>query len=129
MLGETHSDRIDVLVSDIVDASWDVTQTASVDGAPRGAIGMSDEVRAATDELREYLFENVYLWEERLAEAARARRVIEFLWAYFMSRPDALTESEYTRTEDSLARRVADYVSGMTDHFAMRAAERFGFGG
>ena len=41
---------------------------------------MSDEIAAATDELRDYLFENVYLWEERLAEAARARRVIEFLW-------------------------------------------------
>ena len=127
VLGETHSARIDALVSDIVDASWDAAMTPPSDGTPRRAIGMSQEVAAATDELREYLFENVYLWEERLAEAARARRVIEFLWAYFMSDPEALAESEYTRVEDSLARRVADYVSGMTDHFAMAAAERLGF--
>ena len=38
-------------------------------------IAMSADVSAATDELRDYLFENVYLWEERLAEAdARAPR-------------------------------------------------------
>jgi dGTPase len=126
VLGETHSERIDALVSDIVDASWDAAMTAPAEGVSRGTITMSDEVAAATDELREYLFENVYLWEERLAEAERARRVIESLWAYFMSHPEALAESEYTRPEDSLGRRVADYVSGMTDQFAMAAAERLG---
>jgi dGTPase len=127
VLGETHSERIDALVSDIVDASWDAAQTPPDEAGRHGVIAMSDEVAAATDELREHLFENVYLWEERLAEAARARRVLEFLWTYFMSHAEALAESEYTRPEDSRARRVADYVSGMTDHFAMAAAERLGF--
>ncbi len=129
VLGETHSERIDTLVSDIVDASWDAAQTAPDGTGRRGVIAMSDEVASATDELREYLFENVYLWEERLSEAGRARRVIEFLWEYFMSHPQALSESEYTRPDDSLARRTADYISGMTDGFAIRTAEQRGFGG
>ena len=90
---------------------------------------MGAEVSAAADELRDYMFENVYLWEERLAEAARARRVIEFLWERFLRHPDEFTSSEYTRAEDPLARRVADYISGMTDHFAVAAAERLGFRG
>jgi dGTPase len=124
VLGETHSERIDTLVSDIVDASWEAAS------APRGtgaAIAMSAEVSAATDELRDYLFENVYLWEERLAEADRARRVIEFLWAHFLRHPGEVAASEYTREEDPLVRRIADYIAGMTDLFAQRTAERLGF--
>jgi dGTPase len=90
---------------------------------------MSDGVRAATDELRDFMFDNVYLWEERLAEADRARRVIEFLWERLMAHPEEFASSEYTRPDDPLARRVADYISGMTDGFALAAAERYGFAG
>ena len=134
VLGDTHSRRIDTLVSDIVDASWEAAQTPRIvgDGWPSSgspAITMSDGVASATDELREYLFENVYLWEERLAEAERARRLIEFLWAHFLAHPEEIAASEYGRAADPLARRVADYISGMTDHFAVSAAERLGFRG
>jgi|CXWL01.1.fsa_nt_gi dGTPase len=128
VLGETHSQRIDALVTDIVDASWQAAQSPRV-AAGGPAIVMGAEVSAAADELRDYMFENVYLWEERLAEAARARRVIEFLWERFLRHPDEFTSSEYTRAEDPLARRVADYISGMTDHFAVATAERLGFRG
>jgi dGTPase len=90
-------------------------------------IAMSDEIAAATDELRDYLFENVYLWEERLAEAARARRVIEFLWHHFLKHPEEVAASGFTREEDALTRRIADYIAGMTDHFAVATAARLGF--
>jgi dGTPase len=129
VLGETHSQRIDTLVSDIVDASWDAAMQPRRDGTAAGEIAMSDEVAAAANELRDYLFENVYLWEERLAEADRARRVLEFLWDHFMRHPEEVAASEYTRPEDPLARRIADYIAGMTDLFAMATAERLGFGG
>ncbi len=128
-LGETHSQRIDTLVSDIVDASWGAASRERIDGTlpPEAVVTMSDSVTAATNELRNYLFENVYLWEERLAEAARARRIIEFLWDYDLRHSEEVATSEYTRSEDALARRVADYIAGMTDHFALAAAERLGF--
>jgi dGTPase len=90
---------------------------------------MSAAVTAATDALREFLFENVYLWEERLAEADRARRVIEFLWEHYLRHPDEVDASEYTRAHDPLARRIADYISGMTDGFAIATAARLGFTG
>ena len=125
ILGDTHAQRIDTLVSDIVDASWDAAQSP----ARALPIAMSGEIAAATNELRDYLFENVYLWEERLAEADRARRVIEFLWQHFMRHPEEVAASEYTRPEDPLARRIADYIAGMTDLFALAAATRLGFTG
>ncbi|MBF6599532.1 MAG: deoxyguanosinetriphosphate triphosphohydrolase [Dehalococcoidia bacterium] len=126
VLGETHAERIDTLVSDVVDASWRFANEPRGEGPPQ-PITMSDEVAAATDELRDYLFENVYLWEERLAEADRARRLIEFLWAHFLRDPSELDASDYTRREDTLSRRVADYIAGMTDLYALAAAGRLGF--
>ncbi len=127
VLGETHSERIDALVTDIVDASWDAAAVRRTSAGASAPIVMSAEVAAATDELRDYLFENVYLWEERLAEADRARRVIEFLWQYFLAHPEEVAASEYTRPDDPLARRIADYIAGMTDQFAIQAAARLGF--
>jgi dGTPase len=129
VLGETHSERIDTLVSDVVDASWEAARLDRAEGGAAAPVRMSDEVAAATDELRDYLFENVYLWEERLAEAARARRVIEFLWEHFRREPAELEASEYTRPDDALSRRIADYIAGMTDLFALAAAGRLGFTG
>jgi dGTPase len=127
VLGETHSQRIDTLVSDIVDASWHDAMSPEADGGRQ--IRMSHGVRLATDALRAFLFERVYLWEERLAEAARARRVIEFLWDHLLAQPEELAASDYTRRDDPLVRRIADYISGMTDGFALATAERFGFTG
>jgi dGTPase len=129
VLGDTHSQRIDTLVTDVVDASWEAAQQPRAEAGAPAPIAMSPRVAAATDELRDYLFENVYLWEERLAEADRARRVIEFLWEHFMREPAELEASEYTRPEDALSRRIADYISGMTDLFAIATAERLGFSG
>ena len=129
VLGDTHSQRIDALVSDIVDASWEAAATPRTSAGTTLPIAMSAEVAAATDELRDYLFENVYLWEERLAEADRARRLIEFLWHHFLAHPEEIDASDYTRPGDPLARRIADYIAGMTDQFAMNAAARIGFTG
>jgi dGTPase len=124
VLGAGHSERINTLVLDIVETSWAATAAAPSNEAPR--IGMSDAVAASTNELRDFMFENVYEWEGQLAEAARARRIVHFLFEYYLAHPEALT-SDFTRLEDPLIRRVADYIAGMTDLFAMRAAESLGF--
>lgn len=122
-LGDRHSVRINTLVCDIVDASWAAT---GAEGGERPVIRMSEPVAAATNELRDFMFERVYWSEERLAEAARARRVVRFLFEYFSRHPDAIA-SDYQRPEDAPARRAADYISGMTDLFALRMARDLGY--
>jgi dGTP triphosphohydrolase len=47
------------------------------------------------------------------------------LYEYFMANPDEM-QTEFGIPSDPLWRRVADYVSGMTDHFALATAERLG---
>jgi dGTPase len=120
-LGRSHTERINTLVTDIVAYSWPATGEG--EGTPR--IGMSEGVLAAANVLREFMFQRVYLWEGRREEAERAKRVVRFLFQYYLSRPDEI-ESGFVISSDPPWRRAADYVAGMTDGFALAAAERLG---
>src|SRR3990170_3621571 len=123
-LGRSHAERINTLVMDIVEYSWAATGLA--EGPP--TIGMSEGVLAAANILREFMFQRVYLWEGRREEAERAKRVVRFLFQYYLSRPDEI-ESGFVISSDPPWRRAADYVAGMTDGFALAAAERQGHSG
>jgi len=126
VLGTEHARRINTLVLDIVEASWAATGEDGSAGEEPPRIAMSEPVAAATNELRDFMFANVYEWEGQQAEAARARRVVRFLFEYYLAHPDAIT-SDFTRPDDPLVRRIADYIAGMTDLFALRTAESLGF--
>ena len=126
VLGTAHAQRINTLVLDIIVASWAATGELGADaGAEPPRISMSETAAAATNELRDFMFVNVYEWEGQQAEAARARHVIEFLFEHYMSHPEAVN-SDFTRPDDPLVRRTADYIAGMTDLFALRTAEALG---
>ncbi len=120
-LGTGHSQRINTLVSDIVQRSW--AATGEGEGPP--SIAMSAEVLAAANILREFMFQRVYLWEGRHQEAERAQQVVRFLFEYHRDNPQEI-ESDFVIGGDPAWRRAADYVAGMTDGFALAAAERLG---
>jgi dGTPase len=126
VLGTEHRLRINTLVLDIVESSWAATGDRASDGEEPPRITMSEPVAEATNALRDFMFENVYEWEGQQADAARARRVLEFLFHHYLDHPDAIT-SDLTLPDDPLVRRAADYIAGMTDHFALRTAEALGF--
>lgn len=126
-LGSSHSQRINTLVTDIVEHSWAASgdpSTRSGQGGPP-EIGMSDEVLAAANALREFMFQRVYLWEGRREEAERAKQVVRFLFRHYLAHPQEI-ESDFVIASDAAWRRAADYVAGMTDGFALAAAERLG---
>ena len=123
VLGREHSQRINTLVRDIVDHSWAATGAL---GETNPVISMSDKVLLATDELREFMFDKVYLWEAAQRESAGAKRVVQFLYDYYVANPEEIT-SDFTQPDDPPWRRAADYVAGMTDGFATGLAQRLGF--
>src|SRR5688572_21417865 len=79
VLGTTHSQRINTLVTDLVAASHD-----------RPEIGLSPPVFAALDALRDFMFEQVYLREDTHGEHDRATRLIRELFQHFLDRPDEM---------------------------------------
>jgi len=123
-LGSSHSQRINSLVCDIVDHSWGASGLADSDAQPQ--IGMSAEMAAAANELRDFMFENVYLWEGARPEASRARGVVYFLFDYYLAHPGEIV-SDFVRPDDPPERRAADYIAGMTDLFAEKTAAELGF--
>lgn len=118
ILGTRHSQRIDTLVQSVIDHSRPLVQQP-VDGRQVIVMG-SDELRAA-DDLRRYLFEELYEPINQLPSTQHAREIVVRLFEYYSENPDA-TEfaSDETVDEASGRRWAADFVSGMTDAFARR---------
>ncbi|MBM3957132.1 MAG: hypothetical protein FJ313_03680, partial [Gemmatimonadetes bacterium] len=121
-LGERHSQRVNTLVSDIVEASRDVTGRPGVPGT-RPAIRVSPEVGAAVTELRNFMFHSFYLPVGEAPRGQAAREIVGLLFEHYASHPDELPERTREIAGDD-ERAAADYVCGMTDLFAPVQAER-----
>ena len=100
VLGFTHSQRIDTLVTDAIESS-------------RG----QEEVRLA---LKEFMFENVYTNPMAKGEEGKAQDMLRRLFEYYQRNPDCLPgDFQAIRAEEGVDRAVCDYIAGMTDPFAV----------
>jgi dGTPase len=104
VLGKTHGQRIGTMVRDVI--------TNSID---RPTIAMSEAVLQRTNDLKEFLFDEVYLkYPVRFPEIPKARRLVKELYAHFLT-PGALPEG-FEGPQGAV-----DYLAGMTDRFATEA--------
>lgn len=122
VLGSRHSKRIDVMVSDIVESSWRASGRDGTGYGERPVITMGPQVRQAVNTLREYMFETVYVPEDQGEEGRAARRIVRLLYEHLSDNPDEIPP-EYDLRSGSRDGAVADYLSGMTDRYAIRIAE------
>ena len=120
VLGKTNSSRINTLVTDIVSSSAEAMQRGDRD---QPLIVMSNDVLDAANELRDFLFEHVYRASLKADEVLKAHEVILRLFNYFIKHPDQMP-AELNLRNDPVERRVADYIAGMTDSYAILTAER-----
>ena len=118
-LGNNHSSRINSMVSDIVDYSANLMESTT----GTVTIGMSECVRDAMNALRGFMFENVYGPEDIGQEGVAAREIIAALYDLFSNNPDGIP-SEYNLRSESPKMAVVDYISGMTDRYAIRLSEQ-----
>lgn len=113
ILGEEHSQRINTMVRDMVTSSW---------GKER--IQMSSRVQKATNDLRAYLFDHVYIGSVAKREEDKAKRVIKELFHFFLEYPEKMPHWKESM-EDNLERIVCDYVAGMTDRYILIQYQRY----
>ena len=79
---------------------------------------------AALDSLRDFMFERGLPARGRpRASTSGPIALIRDLFAYFLDHPDEMPP-EYHRAPGDLPTRVADYIAGMTDRYALRTYER-----
>ena len=117
VVGSSRSERISAMVGDVIRCSWSVRGENGAVAKPR--ILMGTEVAQATCVLRGFLFERVYNTQLAQKEVVMAKGVICKLYRYYNEHEECLPP-EYRFGQDKVARRVIDYVSGMTDQYAIK---------
>ena len=105
-LGDTKSKRITTLVNSIVYNSKD-------------DIVMDSNTEKYYKLLHEFLFEKVYKNPLAKSEESKVSGLVEGIYEYYMKNPEKLN-NEYKRVieTEGTERAVADYIAGMTDHYA-----------
>ena len=111
LFGDNHSQWVGTMIHAVVDGSL----TA-------GEVVMDVEIAQAMQELRDFMFQRVYLRPENEVHRDRAIKVIQGLVQHFESHPDQIPASYRVDDVPTLTQAV-DYVAGMTDRFAIRTFE------
>ena len=106
VLGNSKSARISTLVNSIVSNS-------------ESDILMDTEIEKYYNKLHEFLFEAVYKNPKAKSEETKVLGIVEGLFKYYFNNPDKLSAEYLAVCEtEGKERAVADYIAGMTDHYA-----------
>lgn len=95
-------------------------------------IGFSEPMVEGNRDLKSFLFRRMYRHYKVNRMASKAKRVLSELFDLFLAEPNTLptawqkvqNESVTDDDEAARARRVADYIGGMTDRFALEEHDR-----
>ena len=114
VLGSSHGERINRMIADIVENSQEGEH-----------LQMSPVMQSAMDGLRDFMFERVYRDAWRAAEEDRCDHVVRNLFEYYCAHPGEMPE-EFVLIgyREGTARAVCDFVSCMTDRYAIRLYQK-----
>ncbi len=111
ILGDSVRSRLNKLIHDVIENSLD-----------RPEISMSDGVFSAMQGLRQFMFSYLYKGSIAKREDEKAKNILKTLFYYYLDNIELLPE-EYMDMVwlhgESWERVVCDYVSGMTDDYAI----------
>ena len=123
-----------IMVSDVITTSKVILEhcgaTSAHDIRHLGypVIRFSDDVFASLRQIREFLFTQMYRAPSVMEKRAEVTIVIRELFPLFLNDPSQLPENWHAElegaTKTAIARRVCDYISGMTDRYALLEYER-----
>jgi dGTPase len=128
---------IDLQVSDVVETTERRIQRSGVESAddvrrqPRNLVQYGRDRRRENLELRKYLYNNLYFNPEVHGPNMDAVQCLEELFDFFIRNPKKIGALSRRRIrKDGVHRAVCDYLSGMTDRYAILEHDRlFPLGG
>ncbi len=134
-INETIRRMINALIVDVIETSQQRIQAAQLktldDVRNAGPlIAFSDTMRAEAVLLKRFLRENLYQHYQVNRMTSKARRIVNDLFSAFMREPNLLppdyqqVNSDMPQAIAMQARKVADYIAGMTDRYAIREHRR-----
>ena len=112
VLGDKTKTRIGRAIADMYHTSYN-----------QPFVKLSEEMTEAIHDLRAFMFERVYAYANKIIQE-RSQRMLTQMFEYFMKNVDKLPKT-YLRhlEEDGKERVVCDYISGMTDRYALSVFE------
>lgn len=114
VIGYTTGERLDHFIHDIVTTSFETDD-----------IRMSEPVAEAMQKLRSFMFERVYQNPEAKSEESKAEMLVETLYTHYLKHFEALPADmrRMADTGEPIEKIVCDYISAMTDRFAIAVYE------
>ncbi len=110
VLGKTHSERINTLVTSVI------KRTIEID---YDHIAIDEDILNALEELRRFLALRVYNHPFVVREVEKSEKIIRDLFYLFLENEE-LIKTKWFNSNDPPEIRVADYISGMTDRYALK---------
>ncbi|MBQ8882346.1 MAG: deoxyguanosinetriphosphate triphosphohydrolase [Clostridia bacterium] len=111
LFGETNGKRINSMVMDMITNSYD-----------RPTVEPSPQFKEEINGLRAFLFERVYFSSIAKEEEYKAVDMIKFLYEYFYNHKDKIPR-EFLDMDSTLEQKVCDYISMMSDQYAVKTYE------
>ena len=111
--GEPGSEWIGLLINAVVQRSLDV-----------GTVQMDPAVLPVMHELRAFMFDRVYMGHDQQTHTRSAKRIVTELVEFLLEHPEHITDT-YTDPDADRITRVADFVAGMTDRYALALHDRW----
>ena len=112
ILGKTSSERVNRMVTDIIRETMGLNEKKVV---------ASKELEETMLELREYLFNTVYVNEKINSTFDKAKRVVKDIYYYFCENKEAFWKlyGKQPIEGERIEREVCDFIAGMTDSYAL----------
>lgn len=111
ILGNTHSERINTMIRSLISASMDLED-----------ITMDKEVGEATEELRAFMFKNVYFNPTAKSEDDKIKNMLTEIYNYYekhferipLEHMEIYKDIDYTKDDV-----ITDFIAGMSDRYAV----------
>ena len=126
--------QITIMVEDVIEetqrrlAAAKPQSVEDVHGQSHALVAFSDAMRTDEKVLKRFLFKNLYFHDSVVVRRHAADKILQDLFDTCFANPSILPPEWQsgceTLDEAARARRVADYLAGMTDNYAVREHRR-----
>ncbi|HEY6608107.1 MAG TPA: HD domain-containing protein [Candidatus Limnocylindria bacterium] len=110
--GEPGREWINAMITSVIDESLRT-----------GVVRMDEATLGVMNELRDFMFERVYLAREQVRQQERAIAVIRDLMDWHLAHPEEIPDS-FRQTDATAVVQAADYIAGMSDRYALATHDR-----
>ncbi len=111
ILGSTYSKRIDTMIKAVISATKDTDYQT---------VAITEEVMFSLNAMRDFLYEKVYDSEVVHGDLEKCEKILGELFHYYKTHTGVFEkEAGFNIAEDTMERRITDFIAGMTDRYAL----------